>query len=85
MAHPRVRQLHQHLAGPGRGRVERGDGGADAAGVVVDAGLVLLRDGDVGGGHCLGGGGWRVGGNWGGCLIGKGGGGGKLWRWGKDG
>lgn len=54
MAHPRMRQLHKHLPGPRRGGVERGDGGADAAGVVVDGREVLLGDGDVGGCHlCL--------------------------------
>lgn len=51
MAHARMRQLYKQLAGPRRRRVERGDRGADAARVVVGAGLVLLRDGDFGGGH----------------------------------
>jgi hypothetical protein len=53
MAHARVCQLYKQLAGPRRRRVERGDRGADAAGVVVGAGKVLLRDRDFGGGgHC---------------------------------
>ena len=65
MAHARMRQLYKQLAGPRRRRVERGDRGADAARVVVGAGLVLLRDGDFGGGHfcvCRGRGGGGKGG-----------------------
>ena len=75
MAHPRMRQLHKQLAGPRRRRVERGDRGADATRVVVGAGLVLLRDGDFGGGHfcvCGGGGGGVKGGyqgGWEGLMI----------------
>jgi len=54
MTHARMRELYEHLPGPRRRRIERGDRGADAAGVVVGAGLVLLRDGDFGGGgHCF--------------------------------
>ena len=51
MTHPRMGQPHQHLPGPGLGRIHLYDFGADAAGVVVDASFVFLWDlnlGDLG-------------------------------------
>lgn len=53
MTHARMRQSDEYLPGARRRRVDGLDLGADAAGLVVDAGLVLRGDGDFGGRHRL--------------------------------
>ena len=65
MTHARMCQLDEELSWAGLGRVEGFDLGAEGAGFVVDGGLVLFGDVDLGGRHCeLVEGGIRASGAW---------------------